>query len=268
MHAAIDIVSRHGLLVLTAWVFAEQLGLPIPTVPILLAAGVLCSAGRLSLSLSVLGCVLASVIADWLWYEAGRVKGVRILQLLCRISLEPDSCVRRTEDFVSGRGARGLLVAKFLPAVNTLAPPLAGVAHMPRWRFLLFDTMGATLWAGTFLGLGFALSGEIERLAALAEAMGGRALVVLGGALVCYVAYKLVKRRRFLRELRVARIGAEELKAKLDSGESLIIVDLRHALDVEVDPETIPGAVRIDADELARTNAQLPRDRDVILFCT
>ena len=268
MQATIDFVSRHGLLLLTAWVFVEQLGAPIPTVPILLAAGALSSVGRLSFSASLLVCVLASIVADWLWYELGRLRGVPVLRLLCRVSLEPDSCVRRTQDVVSRQGARTLLLAKFFPGVNTVAPPLAGVVRMPRSRFLFFDTLGATLWAGTFLGLGFVFSGEIERLAQRAEAMGSQALVLLGVGLACYIAYKFVKRQRLFRELRVARISADELKAKLDSGESLVIVDLRHALDIQVDPETIPGAVRIDADELPRSNDRLPHDREVILFCT
>jgi len=264
----IEIVARHGLLLLTAWVFVEQIGAPIPTVPILLAAGALSSTGRLSLSMALLLCVLASVVADWLWYEAGRVKGVRVLHLLCRVSLEPDSCVRRTQSVLSRQGARTLLFGKFLPGVNTVAPPLAGVIGMRRGRFLVLDTLGATLWAGTFLGLGFFFSGEIERLATRIDAMGSRAVVLLGGALACYVAYKVVARYRLLRELRVARIGAEELKARLDAGENLVIVDLRHAVDVEVDPETIPGALRFDADLLPQDHAWVPRDRDVILFCT
>jgi hypothetical protein len=139
---------------------------------------------------------------------------------------------------------------------------------MRRWRFLVLDALGTILWGATFLGLGDLFSGQIEELAERAESMGGWVLIVLVGGLAGYVAYKLIARRRFLRELRIARIGADDLKAKIDSGESLIIVDLRHALDVEADPETIPGAFRMDAEELQRPNARLPRDREVILFCT
>jgi membrane protein DedA with SNARE-associated domain len=264
----IDIVARHGLLLLTAWVFVEQFGAPIPTVPILLAAGALSRTGRLSLSMALVLCVLASLVADWVWYEAGRRKGVRVLHLLCRVSLEPDSCVRWTEDVLSRQGARTLLFGKFLPGVNTVAPPLAGVIGMSRGRFLALDALGSALWAGTFLGLGALFRGEIERLANSIDAMGRQALVVLGGALACYVAYKLVARHRLLSELRVARIDAEELKARLDAGESFVIVDLRHAIEVDADPETIPGALRVDADHIPQDHAWLPPDRDVILFCT
>jgi hypothetical protein len=139
---------------------------------------------------------------------------------------------------------------------------------MRPWRFLLFDTLGTLVWAGTFLGVGYAFSGEIELVAARAESMRGWALAAVIGGLACYVAYKFIARQRFLRELRIARIGVDELKARIDSGESLVIVDLRHALDVAADPETIPGALQIDAEELQRRHDWLPRDREVILFCT
>jgi hypothetical protein len=190
------------------------------------------------------------------------------LRLLCRLSLEPDSCVRRTEDAFAKRGARTLLIAKFVPGLNTATPPLAGVVHMGLGRFLLFDALGALLWAGTFLGLGFAFSGEIERLATRVESTRGWALAIVAGGLGCYVVVKFVRRWRFLHELRIARMGVDELKARIDSGESMVIVDLRHALDVATDPETIPGALRMDAEELQRSRDWVPPDREVILFCT
>jgi membrane protein DedA with SNARE-associated domain/rhodanese-related sulfurtransferase len=268
MHTATDFLLRHGHLVLTVWVFAEQVGLPIPSIPILLAAGALAGVGRMNPATSLLCCVVAAVIADSLWFQLGRLRGIQVLQLLCRISLEPESCVRRTEQVFSTRGTRTLLVSKFLPGVNTVAPPMAGVVHMKPWRFLLFDALGALLWAGTFIGLGYAFSGEIERLAASAETMGGVAVAVFSVGLAGYVASKLFARHRFLRELRIARIGVDDLKARIDSGEDLVIVDLRRALDVEAEPETIPGAFQMDAQELERTNDRLPRDREIILFCT
>src|SRR4029453_12357701 len=138
MHPPIEFLARHGSLVLITWVFAEQVGLPIPSMPVLLAAGALAGAGRLSLPASLLYCVLAAIAADSIWYQFGRLRGVQVLHLLCRISLEPDSCVRRTEDAFSSRGARTLLVSKFLPGVNTAAPPLAGGVDMGLVRFLFY----------------------------------------------------------------------------------------------------------------------------------
>jgi membrane protein DedA with SNARE-associated domain len=255
-------------MVLLGWVFGEQIGLPVPSLPLLLAAGALAGTHHLNFFASLLLCVFAAVAADSIWYALGRIKGIKVLQLLCKISLEPDSCVRRTEGVFSRQGAHSLLVAKFLPGLSTVAPPLAGIFHMRLRRFLLFDGGGSFLWAGTFLGLGYVFSGQIERIAEHALNLGGGLLVLLIGALVAYISYKFIARQRFMRQLRIGRITVEELKSKLDAGEELVIVDLRHALDFEADPETIPGAFRMDAKELEEKDNRLPRDREVILYCT
>jgi membrane protein DedA with SNARE-associated domain len=268
MHSVLEFLLRHGYVVLLGWVFAEQIGLPVPSLPLLLAAGALAGTGRLNFFASLFICVFAAVVADSIWYELGRLKGIKILQLLCKISLEPDSCVRRTQGVFSKQGARSLLVAKFLPGLSTVAPPLAGIFHMRPRRFVLFDACGSLLWAGTFLGLGFVFSGQIERIAEHAARLGGGLGVILVGVLVSYIAYKVVARQRFLRELRIGRISVDELKQKIDAGEELVIVDLRHSLDFEAEPETIPGAFRMDAKELEEKNDRLPRDREVILYCT
>jgi membrane protein DedA with SNARE-associated domain len=268
MHNTLDFLFRHGYVVLLAWVFAEQAGLPIPAVPLLLAAGALAGTGRLNLFGSLLITVAAAVAADATWYEMGRRKGNKVLQFLCKISLEPDSCVRRTEGIFAEHGARSLLVAKFLPGLSTIAPPLAGVFKMTPLRFFLFDVTGSILWAASFLGLGYAFTGQIEQIAAHATALGSWLLVILIGSLLAYIAWKFIARYRFLRELRIARITPEELKQKLDAGEDVVIVDLRHSMDFEADPKTIPGAFRMDATELQEKSDRLPRDREVILYCT
>ena len=268
MHRSLEFLLHHGYVVLLGWVFAEQIGLPLPAMPLLLAAGALAGAGHLSFFASLLCVILAAMAADSIWFQLGRRKGIRILQLLCKISLEPDSCVRRTEGVFAKQGARSLLLAKFVPGLSTVATPLAGIFHMRPRRFLLFDALGALLWAGTFLGLGYVFSGQIERVAEHLASLGGWLLVLLLGALAAYIAYKFVARQRFLRELRISRITVDELKDKLDSGEELVIIDLRHSMDFEADPETIPGAFRMDSKELEEKNDRLPRDREVILFCT
>ena len=268
MGEPLQFLIRHGYTVLFAWVFAEQIGLPLPSVPLLLAAGALAGTGRLSFAL-VLGLpVVAAVASDVLWYELGRRRGVKVLQFLCRISLEPDSCVRRTESTFARHGARSLLIAKFVPGLNTAAPPLAGVFRMRLNRFLLFDTLGALLWVSIFAGLGYVFSDQLERVADRAITLGSWLLVLLLASLGGYVAWKYVKRHKFLRELRIARISPEELKQKLDAGEDVVIVDLRHSLDFEAAPETIPGAYRLEAAELEEAGEQIPRDRDVVLYCT
>jgi len=268
MHRAFEFLIHHGYVVLLAWVFFEQVGIPVPAMPLLLAAGALAGTGNLNFFAAVFCAGLGALAADSIWFQLGRHKGIRILQLLCRISIEPDSCVRRTEGIFAKQGAKSLLVAKFLPGLGIVTPPLAGIFHMKFRRFLIFDGMGALLWAGTFVGLGYAFSGEIERVAARLASLGGWLLVLIIGFLAAYIGYKFVARQRFLHELRIARITVEELKQKLDAGDELAIVDLRHSLDFEASPETIPGAMHIDAKELQEKNNLLPRDREVILYCT
>ena len=268
MHRTLEFLLHHGYALLLGWVFAEQVGLPLPSMPLLLAAGALAGTGRMSFFGALFCVMFAAVTADSIWYQLGRRKGIKILQFLCKISLQPDSCVRRTEGIFARQGARSLVLAKFLPGLNTVAPPLAGIFHMRARRFLLFDALGVLLWGGTFLGIGYVFSGEIERVGEHLAALGGWFLVLLIAAFAAYIGYKIVARQRFLRELRISRITVEELKEKIDAGEDLVIVDLRHSVDFEADPETIPGAFRMDAKELEEKNDRLPRDREVILYCT
>jgi membrane protein DedA with SNARE-associated domain len=268
MHSALEFLVHHGYVVLLAWVFAEQIGMPVPSLPMLLAAGTLAGTGRFSFFGSIFLSVFASLVADSVWYTLGRVRGIKVLQLICKISLEPDSCVRRTEGIFAKQGARSLVFAKFVPGLGTVAPPLAGIFHMRPARFLFFDVLGALLWSSLYIGLGYIFSGEIERIAEHAFHLGSGLGVLVIGALAGYIAYKFIARQRFLRELRIARITAEELKQKLDAGEDVVIVDLRHSVDFEADPHTIPGAFRMDAKELEEKDDPLPRDREVILYCT
>ncbi len=268
MNETLGFLVRHGYSVLFAWVFVEQLGLPLPSVPLLLAAGALAGTGRLNLTLVAALPIVAALLSDALWYELGRRRGVKVLQFLCRISLEPDACVRRTESVFARHGARSLVVAKFVPGLNTAAPPLAGVFRMRLLPFLFFDALGVMLWVGVFVGLGYVFSDQLERVAGHALTLGTWLLVLLLAALAGYVGWKYFHRRRFLRELRIARITPEELKGKLDAGEDVIVVDLRHSYDFQAEPETIPGAYRVETSELEEMSEQIPRDRDVVLYCT
>ncbi len=259
---------RHGYAVLFAWVFAEQIGLPMPAAPVLLAAGGLAGTGQMRLWLAVGLAVSAAMLSDLVWYEIGRRRGGQVLNFLCRISLEPDSCVRRTEDAFARHGARSLLVAKFVPGLNMMAPPLAGILGMRRGRFLVFDALGGVVWAGAFAGLGYLFSNQLERIATYAMRLGSWAVAVLVASFVAYIAWKYIERQRFLRKLRIARISPEVLKRKLDTGEDLVIVDLRHSIDFEAEPVTIPGALQLTPEELEQRHQEIPRDRDVILYCT
>jgi membrane protein DedA with SNARE-associated domain len=259
---------HHGYVVLFAWVAAEQFALPVPSEPVLLAAGVLAGAGSLRLPSTIAVGVAASLLSDVIWYEIGRARGSQVMRLLCRISLEPDSCVRRSEDTFARYGGWSLLAAKFVPGLNTVAQPLAGVLRMRRSRFLLVDALGALLWIGTYTGLGYLFSDQVERLAAYGRSLGSWLFGLVFGGLALYIAGKYVRRRRFIRTLRIARITPAELKRQIDTGQALMIVDLRHALDFEADAAVIPGAVHLSPEELERHAPEIPRDRDVVLYCT
>ena len=259
---------KHGYTLLFGWVLVEQMGLPIPAIPLLLTAGALAGSDKMNLPLAVSLALVAVILADLFWYSLGRYRGGRILKLLCRISLEPDSCVRRTENLFVRYGARSLLVAKFIPGLNTAAPSLAGIFRMPLPRFMVFDSLGGFFWVATFTGLGFIFSDQLEQIALHALRWGGWLVVVLGGGLAAYILWKYIQRRRFLRRLRIARISPKELMDKLSAGEDISIVDLRQPIDVEAFPKMIPGALRIAMEEIEQRHAEIPRDRDVVLYCS
>jgi membrane protein DedA with SNARE-associated domain/rhodanese-related sulfurtransferase len=258
---------RHSSLVLFAAVFAEQVGLPIPAIPVLLAAGALAGAGQLNLGLAVGLGVAACLVGDFIWYYLGRYRGRHVLNLLCRISLEPDSCIRRTETFFGRHGMWSLVSAKFIPGLSTVTPALAGLFGVSVERFLLYNGLGAFLWIVAFIALGYLFSDQLEQIAAQAAHFGGSLIVLIVGALALYIAYKYIHRQLLLRKLRVARITADQLKQMMDNGHEMMIVDLRQPLDIQVDPYTIPGALRMAVEELEHRHHEIPRDRDVILYC-
>jgi membrane protein DedA with SNARE-associated domain/rhodanese-related sulfurtransferase len=267
MNEANAFVSQYGEILLFIVVFAEQIGLPLPAVPILLAAGALAGAGKINLTGAIVLSVIACLAGDLIWYELGRRRGRRALNLLCRISLEPDSCVRRTENFFTRHGVGSLVLAKFIPGLSTLAPALAGLFRISMQRFLLYNGLGAVLWTLAFIIPGYLLSDQIERLAGAAERLGLWLAFFFGAGIAVYLGYKFLHRQRLLRELRIARITAEELKQMMDNGHELLVVDLRGALDHEADPYTIRGALRMTAEELEQRHHEIPRHQDVILFC-
>ena len=258
---------RYGELVLFVVVLAEQVGLPIPAVPVLLAAGALAGAGNMSLPAAIGLALVACLLGDLLWYYLGRYRGARVLGLLCRISLEPDYCVRRTENFFIRHGTKSLVIAKFIPGLSTVTPALAGLFKISVGQFLLYNGLGALLWTMAFIVPGYLFSNQLEYLAEQAARFGSSLIVLVVAALALYIMYKYVNRVRLLRELRIARITPEELKQMLDDGCEVAIIDLRQALDVEADPYTIPGAMRMAVEELEQRRHEIPRDRDVVLFC-
>ena len=268
MNEAVQFLLEHGYTLLFIGVFGEQIGLPLPSLLFLLAAGALSATRHFNFAIALSLTFSAALVTDIFWYELGRRYGARVLRFLCRIALEPDSCVRRTEDVFARHGARSLLIAKFVPGLNTVAPPLAGIFHMRLSRFLLFSGMGSFLWAGVFMGVGYVFSDELERITGYGMKLGRWLGVILVGGMLGYFFWKYVQRQRFIRRLRIARLTPEELQQKLDAGEPVVIVDLRHSLDFEAEPEVIPGAIKLSPEELEQRHLEIPRDRDVVLYCT
>lgn len=268
MTAWLEALARHGDLVLFLYVFADQLGIPVPALPVLLAAGALVSLGKLGFPGALAACVAGSIIADLIWYVMGKYRGARILKVLCKISLEPDSCVRRTEEVFMRHGARALLVSKFVPGLSTVAPPLAGIVGIGLVRFIAYSVAAAGLWAGAWMAVGFAAAGALEPVASVSGhviALAGTAMAIF---IVASVGYKWIQRRRFLATLRTGRITVDELKALVDSGGRPLILDLRTALDVKAFPYMIPGARRVPPERLTHDGAGLAREAEVVLYCS
>jgi membrane protein DedA with SNARE-associated domain len=258
-------VARHGYALLFCWILAEQGAIPLPSIPLLIVCGALFRDGRLHPLPALLACVAAALLADIVWFQLGRRLGTRVLRLLCRVSLEPDSCVRRTENAFLRYGLRSLLISKFVPGLNAVAAPMAGNSGVRLVRFLAFDSLGTLFWISTYMFVGYAFGAQLESAVAYASRMGSGLVVGVVGLFAAWLAWKFVQRRSFLRDLAVARITAEELQQRLDAGEDLFIVDLRGGLEGGESP--IPGAMRMSSEDVAARHHEIPRDREVILFC-
>jgi len=267
MQQALDFLLHHIEMVLFLTVLAEQAGVPIPAIPVLLAAGAVAGDGQANLSVLTGLSVVACLLGDMVWFELGRHRGRQALSLLCRISLEPDACVRRTENLFITHGIRALILAKFIPGLSTLAPALAGLFKVSLGRFFFFNGVGSLLWSASFILLGYVFSDQIGYIGELAMQFGTTAVSIFAVSLGGYLLYKYLHRQKLLRELRVARITPTELKQLMDDGHQSVVVDLRDILNHMADPYTIPGALRISPEQLEQRHHDIPRDRDVILFC-
>lgn len=267
MDEALLVLARWGYVILAAFVVAEQVPLPVPAVPVLLGIGALAADGRKSIAAALAIACAAAVPVDLVWRRVGATQGVRALRFMCRLSLEPESCGRRSQTLFVRYGSRLLLVAKFVPGLTALAPALAGLVKVPVARFLTLDVAGIVLWAGTWLSLGYVFSETLEFIVTQISRVGG-VLGALAGAFVMYALFKIALRQRLLRELRAARITASELKTLLDRGHDVWIADLRSALEVAASPYTIPGAQRVAAEAIPQALAAIPSSREIVLVCT
>lgn len=262
------LVIHYGIPLVSLNVFAEQIGMPIPAVPTLIVAGALSRDNKMSSTHVMIAAVVASLIADWIWFALGRAYGYRILRLLCRISLSPDSCVRDTEANFEKWGMKSLLIAKFIPGFSTVAPPLAGATRRGTLEFLIYDAGGAFLWAGSAVAAGRLFHHAIDRVIGGLENLGGWALVFVAAILGLWVLVKWAQRKRFMKQLRFARITPETLKSMIDRGEMPIVLDVRTSAARKHNPYRIPTAIVASGDDIAERLEDVEPHREIVLYCT
>jgi membrane protein DedA with SNARE-associated domain/rhodanese-related sulfurtransferase len=264
MNETLYFLTQYGSVLLFVVVLVEQVGLPVPALLFLIAAGALVGTGQMALSVAVGSAVLAALLGDQLWYELGRRRGRRVLNWLCRISLEPTSCVRRTEEFFTRHGMRSLVVAKFVPGLSTIAPALAGIVGLRMPQYLLYNGLGTILWVGSGIGLGYAFSDQLEQAVSVVAHLGPTMVLILLGGVAGYVAYKVWHHFRVGR--REPRLTVQQVTEKISAGEDPVFIDLRsHGARREV--PGIPGSLPLSVEEVIAGHRDLPRDRDVILYC-
>ncbi|HXE76633.1 MAG TPA: VTT domain-containing protein [Rhodanobacter sp.] len=266
-HEIFVLLGEYGLLLVFLNVLVTQLGMPLPAVPTLVVAGALTASGQLALPAVLLVAVLACLIGDTLWYGAGRRYGGHVMRALCRISLAPDSCVHRSElQFQRWRG-RVLLIAKFVPGLSTVAPPLVGAMGLGFLSFILFDSIGSLLWAGVAVVLGNAFAAQLDMLLGLLADAGSLALALLLGLLALYILVRWWQRHRLLAALRMPRIGAAELNQALARGQAPLVLDVRSVPARALDRRVVPGALLADEQQMDELIRDISPDRELVLYC-
>lgn len=259
-------LAEHGVPLVGLNVLLQQLGLPIPAVPTMILAGAMAASGRMPGLAIFAVCVAASVVADVLWYWAGRRYGYRVLKLLCRVSLSPDTCVRQTEGIFERYGFFSVVVSKFVPGFSTVAPPIAGALDMRLGAFAVAAFASAALWVGAAMGAGYVFSTQVDWLLAWMSRNAALAATLIGALLAAYVLYKAWQRWRLARVVAASRITVDELAAMLDGDTPPHLVDIGSRLAHGHRPH-IPGALLLDLDEIDRRADEFPSDRDIVLYC-
>lgn len=262
------LLAEHGLILVFANVLLTQAGIPVPAVPMLVVAGALAAQGEFGYTALLLTALAATLAGDIPWYFAGQRYGHRVLRTLCRISIEPDSCVKQTESIFERWGAPSLVVAKYIPGFSTVAPPLAGAMRLGLPSFLLFSTLGALLWIALPVALGAVFHAEVGWALERLTELGSGALLTLGAVLVLYAAIKATQRYLFLRMLRAARMTVQELRELLQGVMPPVVVDVRSDAVRKLDPRRIPGAIAVNMEDVAAALQEIPPDRDVVVYCS
>jgi membrane protein DedA with SNARE-associated domain len=257
-------LTAHPYTVLLLAGLLERVGFPLFFAPVLVAAGALAAAGQMHFDLALWIALLTCIVGDTLWYELGRKKGDSVLSILCRISLEPESCIRRSKNFFGKGASRTLLLSKWLPGLSHVVPSVAGLSGVGRQNFFFLNTAGSALWIFVLMLAGYLPVEHVHVAPAIGPIFFEASVVVLLGN----VAVKYVQKRRFLNDLYKARITPAQLRDALDSGQKVVVLDLRHPLDSVTDPRTLPGALRVLPDDVTARAELLPKDREIVLYCT
>jgi membrane protein DedA with SNARE-associated domain/rhodanese-related sulfurtransferase len=268
MQSLLSALSQNGLTIVVLNVLLNQIGLPVPAVPTLIVAGALAANGQLPIAPLFLLCVTACLIPDCGWYLIGQRFGIRVLKTLCRISLEPDFCVSQTQSRFERWGVNSLVIAKFVPGLSTIAPPMAGAMRIGWLRFIALSTLSAMAWVGASMAAGMLFGTQIERLLLDLDRIGSAAIAGAAVLLAAYLTFKWWERTRFYKLLRMARISVAELAELMQSGSEPLIIDVRSATARELEPHWIPGAIHISLTEVAMRVKDLPKERDIVLYCT
>lgn len=264
-----DIVALllgHGPLLVFGLTLASRAGAPFPAAPVLVVAGGLGAVGHISLPLTAVLSLLANLLGDAVWYLAGRRYGYRVLRMLCRVSLSPDTCVRQSEGLFERWAGWSLVAAKFVPGVSVVAAPMAGALKMSWRRFVGWDLAGAAAWTAAYLALGYALRTQVrEVLAAMAD-MGTKAGIAVGVLAVLALVLRFLRRRRAGGGPAIERISPQQLHTLIAGGMSPVIFDVRAPVAREASG-MVPGATAIGLDEIATHARELPSDAHVVVYC-
>ena len=261
-------LGQYGVGIVFVNVLLNQSGLPVPVMPTLIIAGGIAASGQMQLLTLFFSSITACLIADSGWYLIGQKFGIRVLKTLCKVSLEPDSCVSQTQTRFERWGVNSLVIAKFVPGLSIIAPPMAGALRIGWLRFGALSACGAVLWVGAALGTGMLFKSQIGRVLLHLNAIGSVAGAGASLLLAAYIAFKWWERNRFYKMLRMARISVADLYALMAAGASPVIIDVRSATARELEPRWIPGALHVPLQEVAQRLKELPRDREIILYCT
>jgi membrane protein DedA with SNARE-associated domain/rhodanese-related sulfurtransferase len=262
------ILLVYGYAVLFGWVLIEQLGVPLPAAPLILAAGALSAEHEMSFPLALLVGLVACIVADGSWFFIGRHYGRGVTRLLCKLSLEPTVCIRRTESSLGGRRQVTILFSKFIPGVSTMVPPLAGHGGMSFGEFFALDGLASLMWVGGLLVCGRFFGDVLKHNPGLLDQAGRFSGALLAAGVVGWFLMRLWRRHTTLKKLAATRMEPAELKQQMDAGEPVYVVDLRPAMELVYDPHTLPGAHNFAAGKVREWAAQVPKDTDVVVFCS